>query len=262
MPDVVQTFVQNNDVRLSLERRGRGSRHVLFAHGWISSRRMWYDVADRLDPQGYTSHLLDFRGCGRSDRPEAGHDLEGYASDLRVALGSIDAPVTLLGHSMGGKLAQYVAAERPANLERLILVAPGSARGLRPSPRRRAAAIAAFGSRRKIEVFQRAAMVAALPDETMERIVDDALIAQREHWLGWYDRGREAAFPERLAEIGVPTLAIAGDGDPLVPLPQIKRDVAGAIPGCLLVVLRHTGHNVPVERPDEVAAAVERFGQV
>ena len=259
MLDIRQTFVQNNDVRLSLEQRGRGARHVLFAHGWISSRRMWYDVAERLDPERYTLHLLDFRGCGRSDRPDGGHDLDGYASDLRVALARIDAPVVLVGHSMGGKLAQYVAAERPANLERLILVAPGSARGLRPSPKQRAAAVAAFGSRARIEAFQRAAMIREVAPEVTERIVDDALFAQREHWFGWYDRGRDAAFPERLARITVPTLAIAADGDPLAPPSRVKRDVAEAIPGCLFVVLRGAGHNVPVERPAEVADAVERF---
>jgi 3-oxoadipate enol-lactonase len=260
MSDVVQTFVQNEGLRVSLETRGRGARHVLFAHGWISSRRMWYEVAERLGDERYTVHLLDFRGCGRSDRPDLGHDLEGYASDLRVALASIDAPVVLVGHSMGGKLAQYVAAERPPNLERLILVAPGSARSLRPSPKQRAAAVAAYGSRQKIEAFQRAAMVREVSPEVTERIVDDALIAQREHWLGWYDRGRDASFPERLGEIAVPTLAIAGDGDPLAPPSRIKRDVAEAIPGCLFVVLRGAGHNVPVERPNEVAEAVERFG--
>jgi len=260
MSDVVQTFVRNEGLALSLETRGRGARHVLFAHGWISSRRMWYDVAERLDPSRFTLHLLDFRGCGRSDRPEHGHDLDGYASDLRAALASIDAPVALVGHSMGGKLAQFLAAERPANLERMILVAPGSARSLRPSPKQRAAAVAAYGSRAKIEAFQRAAMIREVAPEVTERIVDDALVAQREHWLGWYDRGRDAAFPERLAAIGVPTLAIAGDGDPLAPPSRIKRDVAEAIPGCLFVVLRGAGHNIPVERPAEVAEAVERFG--
>lgn len=259
MSDVVQRFVQNDDVRLSLEERGRGARHVLFAHGWISSRRMWYDVAERLDPERFRLHLLDFRGCGLSDRPDAGHDLEGYASDLRVALASIGGPVTLVGHSMGGKLAQYVAAERPANLERLILVAPGSARALRPSPRQRASAVAAFGSRTKIEAFQRAAMIRELAPEVTERIVDDALTAQREHWTGWYDRGRDAAFVERLARIEVPTLAIAGDRDPLAPPSRIKRDVDAPIAGCLFVVLKATGHNIPVERPDEVAGAIERF---
>ena len=63
-----------------------------------------------------------------------------------------------------------------------------------------------------------------------------------------------------LALAAMATLAIAGDGDPLAPPSRIKRDVAEAIPGCLFVVLRGAGHNIPVERPTEVAEAVERFG--
>jgi len=259
MSDTVPASVRNGDVSLSLERRGSGEQNVLFAHGWISARRMWYEVADRLDPARYRLHLLDFRGCGDSDRPAGGHDMEGYASDLRAALASIDGPVTLVGHSMGGKIAQYVAAERPANLARLILVAPGTARAARVSERHRATAFAAMGSRERIAAFQRAAMVRELAPAVAERILEDALIAQPEHWTGWYDAGRAAAFPERLAAIDVPTLAIAGDADPVTSVAALHRDVARQIAGALVVVLRRCGHNVPVECPAEVAEAIEVF---
>src|SRR5579884_3151672 len=151
-------FIDNDGVQLCIERRGGGPRHVLFLHGWISARRMWYDVAGRLDGERFTLHLLDFRGNGLSDRPLHGHDLEGYVSDARAALQSIDAPVLLAGHSMGGKVAQYLASERPANLEKLLLVAPGTASGGRASERHRRAALETYGSRAKIEAFQRAAM--------------------------------------------------------------------------------------------------------
>src|SRR5690242_3262786 len=120
-------FIDNGGIQLCMERRGSGGAHVLFLHGWISARRMWYDVADRLDPQQFTLHLLDFRGNGLSDRPEAGHDLQGYVSDARVALARIDSPVVIAAHSMGAKVAQYLAGERPANLAKLVLVAPGTA---------------------------------------------------------------------------------------------------------------------------------------
>ncbi len=261
MSDSMHRFVRNGDVQLCCETRGGGPRHVLFAHGWISSRRMWYDVVERLDPQRFTLHLLDFRGCGLSDRPSDGHDLAGYAGDLRSALGAIEAPVTLVGHSMGGKLAQYLAAERPPNLERLILVAPGSARATRFPAKHRELTLAAYGSRERIERFQRAAMAREPAAASMERIVDDALLCQYEHWIGWYDRGRGIEFADRLGEIAVPTLVVAGAGDPLAPSPRVKRDVADAIAGALFVLLRDAGHNLPIERPDEIAAAVTRFSQ-
>ncbi|MBV9409947.1 MAG: alpha/beta fold hydrolase [Candidatus Eremiobacteraeota bacterium] len=150
-------LVENGEVTLALEVRGHGPRALLFAHGWISARRMWYEVVDRLDPARFTAHLLDFRGAGLSDRPLTGHDLDGYASDLRAALAAV-GPAVVVAHSMGGKVAQYVATEAPAALERLVLVAPGSASAYLASGKHRALAERAFGSRRQIERYQRAAM--------------------------------------------------------------------------------------------------------
>jgi pimeloyl-ACP methyl ester carboxylesterase len=148
-------FVDNGDVTLAIEARGHGPRTLLFAHGWIR------------------------------------HDLDGYASDLRAALAAV-GPAVVVAHSMGGKVAQYVATERPANLEGLVLIAPGSAFAYAMNPKHRALAEAAFGSRKRIERFQRAAMTRDVGPKTMERIVSDALLSQREAWFGWYDRGRTA----------------------------------------------------------------------
>lgn len=252
-------FVDNDGVRLCVERRGNGPRHVLFLHGWISARRMWYDVADRLNPDRFTMHLLDFRGNGASDRPDRGHDLLGYVSDARAALAAIDAPATIAGHSMGGKVAQYLASERPVNLEKLVLISPGTASGGRGSERHRRQAFETYGSREKIEAFQRAAMTRVPDTHVLERIVEDALVSQREHWYGWYDHGRFAEFMDRLKSITVPVLCVGGANDPLVPPSRLKRDVAQAIAGCLLVTLRNAGHNLPVEAPDEIAHAIVSF---
>jgi len=203
--------------------------------------------------------IMDVRGCGRSDRPSRGHDLEGYASDVRSVLAEIGGPVTVVAHSMGAKIVQFLACDASNAIERLILVAPGVAAAVRPSPRHRAQALEAFGSRRAIELFTRAAMFRAPSERSFERIVDDALLAQYEHWIGWYDRGRAADFADRLDEIRVPTLAIAGEKDPLVSAARVKRDLTNKIEGALLVTLRGAGHNLPVETPAEIAAAIERF---
>jgi pimeloyl-ACP methyl ester carboxylesterase len=253
------SFLENGTVRLCCERRGEGARHVLFAHGWISSRRMWYDVFDHLDPAQFTMHAFDFRGCGRSDRPRDATSFDAYASDLRAALAAIPAPVTLVGHSMGGRFSMFVATERPPNLERLILVAPGTPKAARVAAARRALTNETFGSRERIEHFQRAAMVRNVAPAVIERIVDDALIASHEHWMGVEERGA-FDFSDRLSQIAIPTLAIAGSKDPLAPPARVKRDIAGAIEGALYVELRGVGHNLPIEAPDEVAQAVRRFG--
>lgn len=249
-------FIDNAGVSLAIERRGNGAEMLLFAHGWISSRRMWYDVVDRLDPERYTMALLDFRGAGLSDRPARGHDLEGYASDLRAALATFDRPVTIVAHSAGGKIAQYVATDPPENLARLVLLAPGTARGVVTNPKHRELTERAFGSRRRIEAFQRGAMVREISGEAMQRIVDDALVVQREAWFGWYDRGRAADFSDRVGRIRLPTQVLAGEVDPLVPLSRLRREVVDAIGGATLATVPGTGHNLPVEAPGDVARLI------
>ncbi len=252
-------YLDNDGVSLALETRGAGPRRLLFAHGWISSRRMFYDVCAKLDATNYTLQLLDFRGAGMSDRPAAGYDLEGYASDLRTAIAAAGAPVDLVAHSMGGRVAQYVALAPPPNLRRLILIAPGTAKAMRSSERHRALTEAAFGSRLRIERFQRAAMTRDIRPDAMERIIDDALVSPREAWFGWYDAGRSFDFSERLAEIALPTIVIAGDADPLVPPARLRGEVTQKIPGAVMIALRNVGHNVPVEAPEEVAGIIERI---
>jgi pimeloyl-ACP methyl ester carboxylesterase len=253
-------FLFNDDLSLALETRGSGPRNVLFVHGWISSRRIFYDVVDRLDPERITSHLLDLRGSGVSDRAAAGHDVAGYASDLRAALADIGEPVDVVAHSMGGKIAQFVALDPPPNLRRLILFAPATARAVPLDPRHRALTEKAFGSRARIARFQRAAMVRELPSATLERLVEDALVAQREGWFGWYDRGRAEDFSDRLASIAVPTIVVAGERDPLAQPARVRRDVADMIPGATYVEFKNVGHNIPVEMPAESAHLIDRAG--
>lgn len=255
-------YVTNDGLSLALESRGTGPRHILFAHGWISSRRMFYDVVERLDPAVFTAHMLDFRGSGLSDRPAEGYDLHGFASDMRATLATLPAKVELVAHSMGGKIAQFVALDPPPNLKRIVLVAPGTACAATPSPTHRALAFAAFGSRTRIERFLRAAMYRDIAPDALEHLIDDALLASREAWFDWYDRGRLEDFADRVGSITMPTLVVAGDRDTLVPPHRLRRDVAGAIPGAALVTMRNVGHNIPVELPDELASVISQLGKL
>ena len=253
-------YLDNDGVSLALETRGAGPRRILFVHGWISSRRMFYDVCDHLDPSAYTMQLLDFRGAGLSDRPAGGYDLDGYASDLRAAIVGVDGPVEIVAHSMGARIAQYVALDPPKNLKRLTLVAPGTAKMTRLSESRRAMSEAAYGSRLGIERFQRAAMIRDIAPDSMERLIDDALITSREGWFEWLGPDRQHDFSDRLASITLPVLVVAGDRDPLVPAARLRRDVVAAINGSVLTSLRNVGHNIPVETPLELATIIDQFG--
>jgi pimeloyl-ACP methyl ester carboxylesterase len=254
-------YLDNDGTMLAFETRGIGRRTLLFAHGWISSRRMFYDVVGRLDPTEFTSHLLDFRGCGLSDRPSRGFDVAGYASDLRTAILDVEGPVTVIAHSMGGKIAQYVALDPPQNLQAMVLIAPGSARALPQNERQRVLARETFGSRARIEAFTRAAMIRDIAPDSLERLIDDALTASHEAWFTWHDVGRLEDFSDRIASIRLRTLVIAGERDPLVPGDRLRRDVASPIAGAAFETIPNVGHNMPVEAPSELVSLIETFAR-
>ncbi|NED81760.1 alpha/beta hydrolase, partial [Streptomyces sp. SID11233] len=87
------------------------------------SARTWDLVVDRLP--GRDVLTVDFRGWSRSRGMSGPYSLRRFADDTLAVLD--DAGVTdhvLVGHSMGGKVAQLVAATRPAGLRGIVLVGP------------------------------------------------------------------------------------------------------------------------------------------
>jgi pimeloyl-ACP methyl ester carboxylesterase len=72
---------------------------------------------------------LDHRGWGESVAKDGRYDLGAMANDVEAVVRSLDLERSVLvGHSIGGKVAQIVAKRRPKSLEGLVLVAPAPPR--------------------------------------------------------------------------------------------------------------------------------------
>jgi pimeloyl-ACP methyl ester carboxylesterase len=89
---------------------GRG-HPALLLHGLASNARIWERAAPLLANGGLAPVALDLRGHGLSDKPETGYDLATISADLRAAVRDLglQAPI-LVGHSWGAGLALHLAA--------------------------------------------------------------------------------------------------------------------------------------------------------
>jgi pimeloyl-ACP methyl ester carboxylesterase len=107
-------------VTLHSEAYGSGPAFVIL-HGLFGSGRNWHSVATQLANR-YQVHALDLRNHGRSaHRPDMSY--EAMAADVSAFIDRLgSAPVTLLGHSMGGKIGMLLALTSPALVERLVIV--------------------------------------------------------------------------------------------------------------------------------------------
>lgn len=100
---------------------GTDPQPVVLLHGWGDCGATWQFMVDQL-PQRRTLLAFDARGFGRTQWPQDGYWFPDYLADLDAILDRVaaDAPVDLVGHSMGGNIAMLYAGIRPQRVRRVI----------------------------------------------------------------------------------------------------------------------------------------------
>ncbi|MBY0339520.1 MAG: alpha/beta fold hydrolase [Acetobacteraceae bacterium] len=239
---------------------------ALLLHGIGGNRRNWHDQLGAF-ARSRSAWAPDLRGYGDSEShpgptPLAFEDLVADAARVLAAMG---APAHVLGLSMGGLVAQALAARHPARVRSLTLVAcrPGDAPVL-PGERGEAFLRDRLGP---IERGGPEALAASLiPALTGPNASDAARAALRDSILRLRVpdyvavlRARSAmapvADPRRLA---LPVLVLGGGADRLAPPAQMQA-LAAAIPGARLAILDGAGYLLNLEAPDAFRDAVTRF---
>jgi proline iminopeptidase len=273
------TTMKIRDVSLYVEVMGHGDP-LLLMHGGPGldhvSLSPFRKLADR-----HTVVLYDHRCNGRSTgAPVASMTWENLTADadaLREELGFERWAV--LGHSFGGHVALEYALRYPELVSRLVLLdTAGDARwsqenaaevlaGRGFSPKTVAVARRFYDGRIAPKDFVRAAIrllpaydhgfsLLRLAREMLEggwrmKTRPEALIFGAHMMRGW-------SVMDRLGEIRVPTLVIAGHDDFLFP-PESQALLAAGIPNARLRIIERAGHNPHSERPAETLAAVADF---
>jgi len=246
--------------------RGAGEP-VLFLHGFPTSSHLWGDVV-RYMPAGHRLIVLDQLGFGRSDRPSgAAVGVEAHARRALAVLDALNVPVAcLVGHDLGGAVAQWLAVHAPSRVSRLALV---SSVGFDAWPRWKTRVARSLGAVARLlpapllagEAY--AALVAGFSDRDEGRRALDVFLrpfAQapgREALLAHLSAQRpEETAALDLGAIRAPTAVVHGAHDPFVPV-AIAHRLHRAIGASTLDIIAGARHFAPVDAPDRVAAVVE-----
>jgi proline iminopeptidase len=267
------------DVSLFVQVVGEGPPLVLM-HGGPSADH-WTLATFRRLADRFTLIFYDHRCNGRSDgAPVSSMTWENLTADadaLRERLGFERWAV--LGHSFGGHVALEYALRYPDRLSRLVLLdTAGDAhwsrekapevlaeRGYGPEKVELARRWFSgdFAPKDYFRIFMRiggayhyrpvlGALRTLMHGGWRSKIRREALLfAGRRLMPGW-------TVMDRLKEISVPTLVIAGRDDFVFP-PECQRELAAGIPDARLLLISRAGHNPHDERPAEVMRAVGEF---
>ncbi len=251
--------IRVNGIDLAVRDQGSGSPALVFLHYWGGSSRTWEMVIGELSST-FQCISYDQRGWGESDAPADGYGLAEMAADAEALIHSFDLEsFVLVGHSMGGKVAQLLASRRPAGLQGLVLVAPASPAPQHISELARQAQLHAYDNRETVLQAMAFLTHQTLNETLQEQVIEDSLRGSARAKMAWPTTAAYEDICDKVGTIAVPTLILAGDHDRQDPLEQQRREVLARIPGSTLRVVENSGHLSPLEQPGQLAEAITVF---
>jgi len=236
-----------------------GAPALLLVHSLGTNLHVWDAQVAEL-ARGLRVVRFDLRGHGLTEVAAAPYTIEDLADDALAVLDACGIPVAHVGGvSIGGMIAQAVAARAPARVASLILC--DTALALPPPEmwRARAQTVRAEG-------------IAAVADSILARWVTPAYLASpggrglrsallRTHPEGYAAAAEVLATADLSAatrQLRVPALVIVGELDPSTPVAAAEA-LRDALPGARLTVIPRAAHIPLVEQPDAVTAAIREF---
>lgn len=254
--------IASNGIRIHVEEHGRGELTLVFLHYWGGSSRTWRHVTTAL-ASTYRTVAVDQRGWGKSDAPPGGYGLEDLAADALGVIQALDLKsYMLVGHSMGGKVAQLLASRRPKGLAGLVLVAPSPPSPMTMPVEARERMTNAYSNRVAVETTLDAVLTAKpLNSADREQVIADSLNGSPQAKAAWPRWTSQEDIADQVAAIDAPTLVIAGELDRVDSVETLKAELLPLIPQAVLKVLPGTGHLSMLESPQAVTQLIEAFAR-
>lgn len=221
----------------------KGSKTIVFIHGWPLSHKQFEYQFDVLPAMGYRCIGIDWRGFGNSDKPFSGYTLDRLADDIRMVVSALQIDdFALVGHSTGGAIAiRYMTRYNGLGVSQLVLVD--------------AAAPLGFSAETANRYLKQ-----TLNDrpKLMQDVIDgfffQYITAPFSDWFfqmgmqaaGWSTAAiiallRDINLYEEVSKIVAPTLIIHGIHDKVIPFSQAK-ELNELMPNSQLIPFQYSGH--------------------
>ena len=241
------------------------SKSIIFVHGFPYDHTMWQSQIDKLSEK-YFCVAYDIRGLGESPAGDGQFTLESFVDDLEIILDvlKLDKPV-LCGLSMGGYISLRALERMDDKFSAVILCDTRSEADNNDGKLKRAAAVKRINTE-GLAPFAKDFITNCYgdiykhnhKDEFEKRIANSSgfdPVGVKGSLLAMLGRNDTT---EKLNKITIPTLVICGELDALTP-PPVMQAMADKINNAEFVVIKDSGHMSPIENPDEVNKAIQRF---
>ncbi|KAJ7241716.1 Alpha/Beta hydrolase protein [Mycena haematopus] len=258
------------EVLISTPTTGNSKPILLFVHFWGGSRRTVGALASRLSTD-FPLILPSLRGWGGSTGPDdsAAYKVTDNVDDLvalvthlradKALAGLFQRGLVIVGHSMGAKIAQVLAARGDLSdlLKGLVLIGPAPLGKLELSAEMLEQRIMAYSSRESAELALKYVVLGSdVGADELHLLVDDCVGGNEHARRAWPSTGTQEDYETLLAagSVKIPIAVVVGDlhniGTPERVHVKVVRVLEKA--GVPVTVLESVGHMMPVEAPLEL----------
>lgn len=262
--------VRNGDCEIYYESHGRGTPLLFFSETACAG-----DIWNMFQvPEFSRDHLVithDYRGTGRSSRPDEQYSCEDFVDDAAAILDQVTAgPAILLGHSMGGRVALLMALKYPAKVQKLIVASVGpGVPGAPPIPFKMCKEMVEWGYEKYVrehtlEVGWTRPYIEKHPNGVEHFLkIRMSNLPRLEDYLRHVVARQACDVRSRLEDIQQPTLVIVGEHDHGSATGASHRVAAEALarelPNGRFAVIADEAHNYFMTNPDEAHRIIRDF---
>ncbi|CAO2654201.1 Nn.00g109340.m01.CDS01 [Neocucurbitaria sp. VM-36] len=240
---------------------GNARETLIFVHGLGSTQNYYHAVAQGLLAHGFRCIIFDNTGAGRSPYTYVEQSIETLGNDVIGILDALEVPkAVVVGHSMGGIVAPYLAAEQSDRIVAAILIGP-----VYPNPNsapvfeKRIETVEEQGMQPMADTIPPAAVGKKAP-ALAKALIRELLLGQDP--AGYISNCRIIvnAKPPNYSKINVPVLILAGDEDKSAPLEGAKKmfEEIGTSEK-KLEIMQGVGHWHCLEAADDVVKLIQAF---
>jgi pimeloyl-ACP methyl ester carboxylesterase len=240
---------------------GRGPQKVMAAHTWLANQATYAPMYPYLDTERFTYAFVAFRGYGESRGIHGRYSIEEMGQDLVDLANELQWDrFHLLGNSMGGQAAQWVAGSYPARVLSMALLCSVPARGFALDSQTQA-----FFSGAVKDLRVRAQISAAVTGERYgagfaRHMAEVSAATATEKAVEGYLRAWTSDNVEKQAkETMCPVHIWVGEHDPVLTADVMKSSVLPILPSAKLATISNSGHYPALEVPCYTAATIEAF---
>ncbi|MFJ9175566.1 alpha/beta fold hydrolase [Streptomyces sp. NPDC102360] len=246
---------------LPYELHGDGTHKVIAVHGWFADRAAYAPIVPDLDRTTFQYALVDLRGYGEAKQTPGAYTTTEAAADVLDLADRLGwERFSLIGHSMGGSVAQRVVANAPRRVRRIVGVSPVPASGLPMPPEQWELFATADTSPANRRAIIDVTTGGVRPGAWLDRMVERSLAcSDAKAFRAWLDSWTGDDFHTDLEPCTVPALAVTGQLDPALAAPLMRSTWLTWFTRGELVDLPVCGHYAMDEAPLALIRVMEDF---